>query len=111
MSTETQVTVKILSAFLGAIGSIYIGVQINSWVQNEREETKTLNDIKTHIEKQSEKQEGINVLQNHRTSQLESVVKDQSAKVDRIIESLALASIQLKDIEDSDKKKAKFEAR
>lgn len=108
MSTENKVFIKYLSSFIGAVAMTIIGVSIHSWVANEKEETKTLNEIKIHIEKQTEKQEGIDQLQNHRTSQLESISKDQSEKVDRIIESLALARIQLTEI---DKKKAKLEAR
>jgi len=107
MSTETQVTVKILSAFIGAIGSIYIGVQINSWVQNEKEETKTLKEIELHMKEQV----GIYNLLEHRTSELEVDVDKYGARVDQIIESLALASIQLTEISEADKKKAKFEAR
>ena len=107
MSTETQVFVKYLSAIIGAIGSIVIGVAINSWVANEKEETKTLNEIKLHMEKQNGQ---FNML-DHRTSQLERDVNKYGARVDQIIESLAMASIQLTEIADSDKKKAKFEAR
>lgn len=95
MSTEQKFAVKWITAILGCIGSIILGVAINSWVRGQEEQTRKLDQIYISIIKK----DIIDSLQTQETAKLRAEmiteIKETNQAVMALQQSMNEAQKQL----------------
>lgn len=82
MSNDTQTVVKILTGIISSVALLIAGVSVNNFVENERDESKKLEEIMSFIK-----------LYEHRMTRVESQVEQLDLN-DREFEKVFSASLE-----------------